>query len=256
MPSLKKIYSFDSIINRLENVLNFSDNIEIPQHYKTSNGIYPLIKIVLGKGNPRRALISAGIHGDEPGGIETIVKFLQESRYLDYLDEWEITLLPCINPFGYEFGIRENHQGKDLNRLFKADLPPLEVNFAQSIINKGFEISIELHEDYDSSGYYLYQKGIENKHEGIGLNILNSLKGVIPVNLDEEIDGSKAERGVIGKELNISAMDWWPMALYSFSKNTQMCLTLESPSCFELKKRVNAHLLALTTALNQFQESS
>ena len=25
---------------------------------------YPLVKIVLGKGNPRRALISAGIHGD------------------------------------------------------------------------------------------------------------------------------------------------------------------------------------------------
>ena len=97
-----------------------------------------LIKIVLGKENPRRALISAGIHGDEPGGVETIVKFLQESRYLDYHDEWEITLLPCINQFGYEFGIRENHQGKDLNRFFKEDLPPLEVGFVQSIINTGF----------------------------------------------------------------------------------------------------------------------
>ena len=255
MPSLKKLYSFDSIINRLENILTFSDNIEVPQRYKTSNGIYPLIKIVLGKDNPRRALISAGIHGDEPGGVETILKFLQERRYLDYIDEWEITLLPCINPFGYEFGIRENHQGKDLNRLFKTDLPPLEVIFAQSIINKGFEISIELHEDYDSSGYYLYQIGTEKKHEGIGLNILDSLKGVIPVNLDKEIDGSKAEQGVIGKELDISTMDWWPMGLYSFSNKTQMCLTLEAPSCFELKKRVNAHLLALTTALNQFHES-
>ena len=86
----------------------------------------------------RPVLLGAGIHGDEPGGVETIVKFLQETRYLVYLDEWEITLLPCINPFGYEFGIRENHQGKDLNRLFKEDLPPLEVIFAQSIINKGF----------------------------------------------------------------------------------------------------------------------
>tara|TARA_B100000676_G_C17932951_1_gene761982 strand:- start:121 stop:891 length:771 start_codon:yes stop_codon:yes gene_type:complete len=256
MPSLKKLYSFDAIINRLENILNFSDNIEIPYRYKTSNGIYPLIKIVIGKDNPRRALISGGIHGDEPGGVETIVKFLEERRYLNYLDEWEITLLPCINPFGYEFGIRENHQGKDLNRLFKEKLPPLEVIFAQSIINKGFEITIELHEDNESNGYYLYQKGIERKHEEIGLNILKSLKGIIPINLDDQIDGSKAEGGVIGKELDVSTMDWWPMALYSFSKNTKMCLTLEAPSCYELKKRVNAHLLALTTALNQFQESS
>jgi len=57
---------------------------------------------------------------------------------LDFLDEWEITLFPCINPFGYEFGIRENHQGKDLNRLFKADLSPLEVISAQLIINIRF----------------------------------------------------------------------------------------------------------------------
>jgi len=76
MPSLKKLYSFDAIINRHENILKVSDNIEIPHRYKTFNGIYPLIKIVIGKGNPRRALISAGIHGDETGGVETIVKFL------------------------------------------------------------------------------------------------------------------------------------------------------------------------------------
>tara|TARA_B100000686_G_scaffold182892_1_gene189827 strand:+ start:691 stop:1461 length:771 start_codon:yes stop_codon:yes gene_type:complete len=256
MPLLKKLYSFDAIISRLENILNFSDNLEVTQRYKTSNGIYPLIKIVLGKGNPRRALISAGIHGDEPGGVETIVKFLKENIYLDYLDEWEITLLPCINPFGYEFGIRENHQGKDLNRLFKADLPPSEVVFVQSIVNTGFEVTIELHEDNESNGYYLYQIGTEKKQEGIGLNILNSLKLVIPINLDEEIDGSKAERGVIGKKLDIYKMEWWPMALYSFFRGTQMCLTLEAPSCFELKTRVNAHLIALSTALNQFQESS
>ena len=80
MPSLKKLYSFDKITNRLENILNLSVNIEIPHHYKTSNGIYPLIKIVIGKDNPRRALISGGIHGDEPGGVETIVKFLEERR--------------------------------------------------------------------------------------------------------------------------------------------------------------------------------
>ena len=252
MASLNKIYNFEVIINRIENILNYPNNIEISHTYNTASGIYPLIKIVLGKENPRRALISAGIHGDEPGGVETIVRFLQESKYLDYQDEWEITLLPCINPFGYEFGIRENHKGKDLNRLFKEDLPPLEVVFAKSIINTGFEISIELHEDNESNGYYLYQKGVKNKHEGIGLKILNSLKEIIPINLDKEIDGSKADRGVIGKELDFSAMKWWPMALYSYFRGTQMCLTLEAPSSFELKARVDANLVALNTALNQF----
>jgi predicted deacylase len=30
------------------------------------------VKFVLGEGNQRKALISAGIHGDEPSGVETI----------------------------------------------------------------------------------------------------------------------------------------------------------------------------------------
>ena len=33
---------------------------------------YSLVKFVLGEGNQRKALISAGIHGDEPSGVETI----------------------------------------------------------------------------------------------------------------------------------------------------------------------------------------
>ena len=74
-------------------------------------------------------MISAGIHGDEPGGIETILKFFENKFYSKYKDSWELTFLPCINPYGYDFGTRENHQRKDLNRLFKIEEPPLEVLF-------------------------------------------------------------------------------------------------------------------------------
>ena len=105
------------------------------------------------------------------------IKFLENKSYDIYKNTWEITFLPCINPYGYEFGTRENHQRKDLNRLFKIEKPPLEVLFAQSILDSKFDLTLELHEDNESSGYYLYQKSIENKQEGIGLNILNSLKG-------------------------------------------------------------------------------
>ena len=42
---------------------------------------YPIKKIILGDSKPRRALISAGIHGDEPAGIETICVFLESKKY-------------------------------------------------------------------------------------------------------------------------------------------------------------------------------
>ena len=253
MPRIKKVHSFNSVINRLKNISIYPGSIETIKTYQTSAGLYPLIKIVLGKGNSLRALISAGIHGDEPGGIESIINFLKNSNYLDYINEWEITLLPCINPYGYEFGTRTNHQGKDLNRLFKLKNPPLEVVFAQSILETDFKLIIDLHEDNESHGYYLYQTGLSKTYEKIGLEILNSLEGIMPINLETEIAGSQADQGIIGKELQILSMDWWPMALYGLSKGTQMCLTLETSSLFDMETRVHAHLTAIKTAFKHFQ---
>jgi hypothetical protein len=253
MPRIKKVHSFNSVINRLKNISIYPGSIETIKTYQTSAGLYPLIKIVLGKGNSLRALISAGIHGDEPGGIESIINFLKNSNYLDYINEWEITLLPCINPYGYEFGTRTNHQGKDLNRLFKLKNPPEEVVFAQSILETDFKLIIDLHEDNESHGYYLYQTGLSKTFEKIGLEILNSLEGIMPINLETEIAGSQADQGIIGKELEILSMDWWPMALYGLSKGTQMCLTLETSSLFDMETRVHAHLTAIKTAFKHFQ---
>lgn len=243
-----KINSFESIIHRIEKIHPNS----IETHHTHQASTYPLIKIVLGKGNSSRVLISAGIHGDEPGGVESLLSFLQNKHYSPYLEKWEITLLPCINPHGYEFGTRENHEGKDLNRLFKVDKPPTEVSFAQSILSTPYELTIELHEDNESTGYYLYQKGINAKDDELGFKILEEIKDVMPINLNDEIDGSSADRGVVGKNIDISTMDWWPMALYGLSKGVERCLTLETASQFDMATRVDAHLIAIKTALNYF----
>jgi murein peptide amidase A len=244
----KKINSFDTIIRCLERT--HPDIIEINHTYQIST--YPLIKLVLGKGNPHRALISAGIHGDEPAGIETILLFLENKHYSPYIKNWEITLLPCINPHGYEYGIRENHDEKDLNRLFKEPQSETEVSFAQSVFSTPFKLTIELHEDNESSGYYLYQKGIDVKDDKIGFDIIDSIKKIMPINLDDKIDGISADGGVIGKAIDMSKMDWWPMGLYGLSKGVERSLTLETASQFDMAIRVDAHLTAIKTAFNYF----
>ena len=253
MSSSKKLNNFDSILHRLEKIFPKQDCIETLHTLQTPLRTYPLIKIVVGRGNSRRALISAGIHGNEPGGVETILKFLENDFYSTFTNNWEITFLPCINPYGYEFGTRENHQEKDLNRLFKVDAPPLEVLFAQSIFDSNFDLTLELHEDDESSGCYLYQKGKNAKHQGLGIEILKSVEKIMPINIESEIDGSPASHGVIGKDSDISTMDWWPMALYGFSKGVGMSLTLEAASKYELETRVASHLMAIKTALKKLK---
>jgi len=248
--SSKKIKDFDSVLFRLKKILSTKNIIETVRTLDTPNKNYPLIKIVVGKGNLRRILISAGIHGDEPGGVETILKFFEKNYHHKYADTYEFTILPCINPHGYEYGTRENHQKQDLNRLFKSEKPPEEVEFAQSILNSKFELTLELHEDNESHGYYLYQKERNQKYEKLGLNILQSIKEIIPINLNNEIDGSKAKRGIINNNQDLANMDWWPMALYGFIKGAEISLTLEAPSQFKISRRVEAHLTAITTALD------
>ena len=252
MYSSKKLNNFDLILHRLKKIFPENFCIETVHTLRTSNKFYPLIKIVIGKGNFRRALISAGIHGDEPGGIETILKFLENKCYDLYKDTWEITFLPCINPYGYEFGTRENHQRKDLNRLFKNEKPPLEVSFAQSILDSKFDLTLELHEDDESNGYYLYQKETNSKYQQLGIEIINAIQEIMPINTDNEIDGSTAHQGVINNDLDLSKMDWWPMALYGISRGAQISLTLEAATQYDLSSRVEAHLLGIKTALEKF----
>ena len=252
MSSPRKLKSFDSILNRLKKIFPQNNCIETVHTLRTNYKAYPLIKIVTGHGNFRRALISAGIHGDEPAGIEAILKFLENKSYDIYKNTWEITFLPCINPYGYEFGTRENHQRKDLNRLFKIEKPPLEVLFAQSILNSKFDLTLELHEDNESSGYYLYQKERNPNNQHLGVEILKSIEKIMPINTDNEIDGSTAHQGIINNDLDLSKMDWWPMALYGISRGAQISLTLEAATQYELSSRVEAHLLGIKTALEKF----
>ena len=110
--------SYINLINRFSNTLDNTIQIFTLDHIKYPNNKYPFHKILLVNHNRKKALISAGIHGDEPAGIETICSFLENSRYKTHLDQWEITILPCINPYGFENDIRVNHENKDLNRLF------------------------------------------------------------------------------------------------------------------------------------------
>jgi len=249
LPSIK-IKNFDSVLIRLKKTLPATNIIETTHTLNTPNKNYPLIKFVIGKGNLRRVLISAGIHGDEPAGVETILKFFENNYHHKYADTCEFTILPCINPYGYEYGTRENYQKKDLNRLFKCEKPPKEVKFAQSIFDSKFELTLELHEDDESHGYYLYQKERNQKYEELGLNILQSIKAIIPINKNNEIDGSKAKRGIINNNQDLVKMDWWPMALYGFIKGAEISLTLEAPSQYNISTRVEAHLTAITTALD------
>ncbi len=250
--SINSIRKYADIISKIKSSLDGAGRWVRLGEVSDSITSHVVEKIILGEGNPKRVLISAGIHGDEPAGVETVCSFIENNEYRKFVQEWEIILVPCINPFGYEANIRTNHDGLDLNRKFKSTDPPQEVVIAKNLFDSPFDLTIELHEDVDSSGYYLFHSSAGSSPPLLAGKILNKVKTVMPINMDSEIEGIVANSGAIERVGIDDEMDWWPMAFYSLSKGTKSCLTLETGTQFPMQTRVEAHLIAIKTALTSF----
>ncbi|HLF85969.1 MAG TPA: M14 family metallocarboxypeptidase [Nitrospiria bacterium] len=212
-----------------------------------------------GSGRKKNVCISAGIHGDEPAGVEAVIRFLKDiSQGSPMLRSVNITLFPCNNPYGYEAGQRTNGNGNDLNREFRRKKPDAEVLLIKrGLAGRSFDLSLELHEDIDSPGFYLYELK-KTTEASFGKDIINIISERYPVNLGEEIEGMRARAGIIsleGSENEIKEMIQkrrrWPQALYQFNCGTRHCITCETPVNIKLEERANIHLLVLEYLLKR-----
>jgi hypothetical protein len=108
-------------------------------------------------GDPRLPVvsISAGIHGDEPGGVWALLSLVRDGL----LDScYSYRLWPCLNPTGFDAGTRENAEGTDVNRSFgRGGNSPEAKAILTANRDRMFELSIDLHEDREATGFYLYE---------------------------------------------------------------------------------------------------
>ena len=247
--------SFKSILTRLKNfALLEKIPIEILGEVFADNESLPIIKLNLNLQSKcqKKVLISGGIHGDEPAGVETICKFLENKMYTPFLKDWEITFLPCLNPSGYQRNTRNNHENKDLNRLFKQANSTQEVEIVKKVLKLPFDLTLELHEDNDSDGYYLFQKENFFSNPSLGRKILNAVETIMPINKSSEIEKIPAEKGLITQIKEPNEMTCWPMAIYSYHIGSKRCFTLETTPKLPMKSRVESHLKAIETALREY----
>ncbi len=210
-----------------------------------------------------RVCLCAGVHGDEPAGVEAILTLLEDrSRLRGILDELHLTIFPCINPYGFEHNTRANGLGVDLNRQFRSRRPPTEVKLIKQAIGQtGYDLTMEFHEDVDTDGFYLYELTADEEPSW-GPLIIEKIGQRWPINRREEIEGMKSENGVIHrkeqkdsfKQLMRTRHDW-PQAFYFFSHGTRHCFTTETPITLDLKDRAKMHLTALEVALQQLNLS-
>ncbi|HAS88455.1 MAG TPA: peptidase [Desulfovibrio sp.] len=96
------------------------------------------------------ALITAGVHGYEVGGIYAALKFLEETSQ-EYAGKFNLAVVPCVSPWGYETNNRWNPYAVDPNRSFMnngAEEAVLLKKFVSTIPGK-IALHIDLHETTD-----------------------------------------------------------------------------------------------------------
>ncbi len=268
----KKVRSYQRVVERLQKISRESPHLQLIQLgvvASSSQFSYPFFSIQTKVLEKNRRLsshgicLTAGTHGDEPSGVEAILRFLEQHREINPLNQGiHMTILPCINPFGYEHNLRENGNHIDLNRQFRKENPPQEVDLAlRAFGRKTFDISVEFHEDVDTHGFYLYEINPKEK-EGWGESIINALQGHYPINHNSKIDGLNSKKGIISRkdiepqfESWIQQRDDWPQAFFHYQRGTPRCITSETPVNLALKERADMHLLVMGTILKRLNST-
>lgn len=188
-------------------------------------------------GARRRIYVSTGIHGDEPAGPLAARQLLRENRWADDAEIW---LCPCLNPTGFERNTRTNAEGVDLNRQY------LHVSAAETQAHvewlkrqPAFDVTLCLHEDWESHGFYLYELNPDGL-PSFAEETIRRVADVCPIDPSPMIEGRAAEGGIIRPSSDPRSRPEWPEAFWLLTYKTRLSYTLEAPSDFPLATRVDA----------------
>ncbi len=183
---------------------------------------------------------SAGVHGDECAAVWGLLSWAEQQA--DRLSDHPFLIFPCFNPHGLVNNTRHDQDGVDLNRIFHDPTHPVIGRWQAALAGRCFDRSVHLHEDYDATGIYLYELCRETS---LGEDLIRSCEDIISRERDGLVDGrefisavrcaGEAEVHMIVHEELHGGM---PEAIYLFLNHAISSFTFESPSEFDLVRRI------------------
>lgn len=224
----------------------------------------PRTLLVVELGDPRLPVvtISAGMHGDEPAGVWALLSLVRDGL-LD--PRFSYRLWPCFNPTGFDADTRANSDGVDVNRSFgRGGQSPEAKAILTANRDRTFCLAIDLHEDHEATGFYLYETpaaGVTSGYRGAVTGAIVSA-GFPLQDLRPEFDigppGSAAAQTLSpGAVLVDGARETpffegrLPLGLILVRKAVPCALTFETPRARPPDERVAMHRVAVVEALRR-----
>lgn len=193
--------------------------------------------------------MSAGIHGDEPAATEALLAWAEKN--VRQLARLPLLLLPCLNPWGLVRNSRFDHAGRDLNRLFHSDDAPIVAAVRRLVRGYHFALSLQLHEDYDGQGLYLYE--VQRVAPHWGEELLAVAREHIAIEPRTRVDGRTFRNGLMRRRVDRRRFEQmgFPEAIWLHLEHSERTFTIETPSEFALAQRVRAQVAVIEAAVKK-----
>lgn len=194
------------------------------------------------------AYLSSGVHGDEAGSAWGLLAWAE--KHVKELKRGSFLIAPCLNPVGLVRNTRADHRGLDLNRRFHIGDDVICGPWQRWITGRAMRFGLCLHEDYDAQGTYLYE--LNHARNTTGHRIIERCAKVIAPDSRKTIEGQRAKGGVIRRRTLPTHLPGMPEAIELHLRGCAVTLTFETPSEFDLDKRVRTHVCFVEAAMEVF----
>ena len=147
---------------------------------------------------------------------------------------------------------RRDPDGRDLNRSFHTSAVPQIAAQMQWLTGCAFDLALNVHEDYDAIGLYIYE--LQRVKPYWAELLLEAAAKYIPADPRKRIEGRAARAGVVRRTITPELMPEWPEAFVLYFQNAVRIFTIETPSEFHLDDRVDAHIAMISKAVELCRE--
>jgi len=190
-------------------------------------------------------LITAGVHGNEPAGVEwarELVSIL--SREPGWTDGLAIDIVPVVNPWGWVHDVRYNGEGRDINRDFSAFRTGEARSIRALLEEHSYDLVIDHHEDGQATGVYIYQYGLrDDQWSRDVIEDLRSRRYLIEQDISMII--LTTDDGLIDAPMwglrYMKMTDQLSLTNYVRLEGTRRVYTFETPTRLPMETRVAAH---------------
>ena len=163
-------------------------------------------------------------------------------------------LFPCLNPWGLANNSRNDEQARDLNRTFQHDHVPHIQALKAFIKPHRFRLALNLHEDYDGQGLYLYE--LERRTPFWGEDLVEIARPLIPIEGRTTIDNRRASKaGLLRRKIDLRKFPTLPEAVYLHLHHAERTFTFETPSEFALDQRVRVQVALIDECIRRILEA-